>query len=253
MPPATSVGLGCIATIAAVHAVSPLAFSRAERIHTTLGLASSSARTDIPHRTPVAVMLPLVCVPMRQWTLHFSLISQIDGLLFSLLGIRLNRDVLAPVPAEAQCAFYGRGESESCSAFLGLYVSDYRAVQVAVRHHACGVFVVPQCNLPSLQGPSYTIGKDGINWHTHLVWCQLLSFNLPLDARVDAQGNAITSSTALRAIFANFSACHRFKAKRRPETLFELRTIPLMVSVPCHIGTGCSWKGPPSEHTIAGR
>ena len=42
------------------------------------------------------------------WSVHFSVVSQIDGLIFSVLGGRLEWDVLALSRSSAMCEVFGR-------------------------------------------------------------------------------------------------------------------------------------------------
>ena len=191
-----------------------------------------------PEIIPSAVMEPLVRVPIRRWRLHFSITAQIDGLLFSLLGVRLDRDVLAPSASTAQCPFYGRGQWESCSSFCGLYVSDgatvAKAIVVAARHHGCGVFVVPTGSHAAL---GLAQDSEAAGWFGQLMAKSRLVFRLPADAFIDTMGGIAHQATGWIAVFACFDVCRRFKSKRRPETKFEMKVIPIIGGAPMMIGT----------------
>ena len=81
--------------------------------------------------------------------LHFSLASQIDGLVYALLGIRLERDALASTQATSLCQFYGCEEFVPWSAYSMLYVPRFDNATInsmltrAAAQKVIGVFVLP--------------------------------------------------------------------------------------------------------------
>jgi hypothetical protein len=81
--------------------------------------------------------------------LHFSLASQIDGLVYALLGIRLERDALASTQATSLCQFYMCEEFVPWSAYSMLYVPRFDNATInsmlarAAAQKVIGVFVLP--------------------------------------------------------------------------------------------------------------
>ena len=148
--------------------------------------------------------------PTRGWRLAASITSQVDGLLFAMLGVRLERDVLACCGAESQCVEFGLGRGESCASMVGLYVGELeemeRCVLRAVEQHACGVFVIPH---ERVKQPKHV-------WEQALAKSMLLRFELPRDALVGA-GWSTELCEPLWAVMASFDFAGRFKAKRRKE------------------------------------
>ena len=95
-----------------------------------------------PGAAPAAQAGPQVRTP-----LDHSIVSQLDGLVYALLGVRIERDILAASAAVSHTKFFGRRVFESLSSFIGLYHSTLMAmpaaVRLACRHHAAGMFIVP--------------------------------------------------------------------------------------------------------------
>ena len=96
---------------------------------------------------PREVLTPVVVVRNRPWDMEFSIVAQVDGILHSIVGVRIDRDVLAPSAAGSVCLFFGRALVEPMAAFCGIYFGESGAVDDAVAQcvaqHAMGAFVVP--------------------------------------------------------------------------------------------------------------
>lgn len=80
--------------------------------------------------------------------MDFSIISQIDGLAYSLAGVRIERDVVLAASATVSYApNYGMLSFECCASFFGFYFTASplipEVVLSAARCRACGIFVVP--------------------------------------------------------------------------------------------------------------
>ena len=67
---------------------------------------------------PREVLPPRVVVDDRSWDMDFSLVAQMDGIMYSILGIRIERNVLAPSPADSVCPFFGRPSVEPRSVYV---------------------------------------------------------------------------------------------------------------------------------------
>lgn len=83
----------------------------------------------------------------------FSIVSQVDGLMASLLRLRIERDVFAVNAEQSACKFYGCERWRSWSTFTGWFFTGLevpaivKSLATAQVHHALGigVFVVPRC------------------------------------------------------------------------------------------------------------
>ena len=87
------------------------------------------------------MLTPVVVVQNRPWDMEFSIVAQVDGILHSIVGVRIDRDVLAPSAAGSVCLFFGRALVEPMAAFCGIYFGESGAVADA--QHVMGAFVVP--------------------------------------------------------------------------------------------------------------
>ena len=83
-------------------------------------------------------------------TIDRSVAQQIDGLCYSLLRLRVERDVFADKASDAVCAVFGCPAYLSWGSFTGWFLpSDFdrktvqAMIQKARRDRACGVFVLP--------------------------------------------------------------------------------------------------------------
>ena len=140
----------------------------------------------------------------------FSVVAQIDALLFTLRGVRLECDVCAAPGVESFNLFKGWTRGRSLSTVCGLYWADMSlmptTVAVAKSHHACGAFVVDargEADVPA------TI--DGVSWLEVLKGASLVVFEIP---------------GGLSVFFAAFAYIGKFKSKRRPERLFKIAPVP---------------------------
>lgn len=133
----------------------------------------------------------------RSWSLEFSLVSQMDGLMFKLFGLRIERDVFAASASQSCCKFFGCNERRPWSTFTGTcpflagwwfndatFVGIFQrglesmpqVIATAASHHACGLFVVPcwKGTKPLLQK-----GKVAVPWVEFVEANAMLTFHLP--------------------------------------------------------------------------
>ena len=89
-----------------------------------------------------AISLPSPLLPTgpRNVSLDSSVISQIDGLLFALRGCRLEYDILASTTAESALPRYGLRPFDSPAAILGLYLTSFDLMPLAVAAATSGRF-----------------------------------------------------------------------------------------------------------------
>jgi hypothetical protein len=191
-----------------------------------------SIRTTI---APTCVLPYQVRVASRKWQLDFSIVSQLDGLLHGLLGLRIERDVRAASLSESHCDFFGRSAFESCSSFIGLYEGAWEDmheyVQMASDHNALGVFVVP---VWPHRGPMITLGvrkprreQVQVPWYDALCAgkvCKLM-IDLPKDC-YSVGGIPQVAPHGIQAIVADFGWIGKCKSKRRPEKRWPVKAIP---------------------------
>jgi hypothetical protein len=146
--------------------------------------------------------------------LHFSLASQIDGLIYALLGIRLERDALASTQATSLCQFYGCEEFVPWSAYSMLYVPRFDNATInsmlarAAAQKVIGVFVLPVWT--------------GQIWYQQLLHpktcTRRLLFKLPRDCFTSVVSSApILLTYGVIALVLDFGFIGRLKTKRRPE------------------------------------
>lgn len=154
--------------------------------------------------------------------LPFSVVAQMDALVFSLLGVRLERDVLASPGDASFFRFGGWKRWESLSSFCGFYMGALeampRVVALMISHLACGLVVVPP--LGSAPLPQLVLPKGRrCTWVEWLDGCdtKLLEFGLP---------------GGMRAIFVSAGSSWKFKKKRRSEKLFKVEVVDLLDAQP---------------------
>jgi hypothetical protein len=87
------------------------------------------------------------CKARPQRRLHLSLVAQMDGLVYSLLGVRLERNVFAGSLSSSYCMNWGCSPYHSWSTFVGIFYPSFfnleSMVAAAVSHQCCGLFIVP--------------------------------------------------------------------------------------------------------------
>ncbi len=147
-----------------------------------------------------------------------SLVSQIDGLCFSLCRMRIERDVLASCLEDAYCANFGRASFESASSFDGLYFGAASAVHAAVlcacAEHGRGVFVVID------PGQAHRL-----DWQIMLFKHSRLQFVLPPDSL--GSESVVADGSRVVAVLSNFGR-FKWKAKRRPERSLDIQVQPAL-------------------------
>ena len=163
----------------------------------------------------------------RRPSLPFSIVAQMDSLVYSLLGVRLERDVLCPRGEQSFFEFTGLAPRESLSSFCGFYMTALEGmpdvVAAILSHLACGLVVVP----PITDAPLTVLSKSKGRSKTWLEWLsdddtKLLEFLLP---------------RGCRAFFVSAGSAWKFKSKRRIEKMFTLHDVPLLsFRSPCKIG-----------------
>ena len=166
------------------------------------------------------VALPKVPVSPSRDVLDFSIVSQLDGLLFGMFGIRLERDVLAPSRSASHTTFCGRFPFESLATFTGLFQGTdadmFPAVKRAIAERSCGVFVIP-AKLPASSG-EVLVKSTRFQWQTAVLRSARVCFPLAT--------SSLTSGIPHVAVFADFGMIQKFKSKRRKETSVPLSPIP---------------------------
>ena len=150
----------------------------------------------------------------------FSVVSQMDGLMKSLLGLRVERDVHARTRAESCCIHFGSENWMSWSSFTGIYCPGCRDTDIrrtitkATAEHAVGVFVVPQAPFKI--------------WYQDLTAKAMLTFHIPVyevSAGIAGLACVQKSTNDFVAVVANFEWFGRLKTKRRKERVFRLEAI----------------------------
>ena len=169
-------------------------------------------------------------IAQRRLKIDFSIVSQMDGLLYAILGLRIERDVFASTLLESHCDFFGSRAFESCASFTGIYFTDFvperlsSMVAMARKHRAVGVFVLPMW-----------IDHD---WYKECERAAMLQFRLPEDAVSCAvPGDACPTSCGVTAFVVSFGWIGRMKKKRRVEKVFDLAIIAELRVAPFRIGT----------------
>jgi hypothetical protein len=141
--------------------------------------------------------------------------------MYSLLGLRLERDVLA-TPGMVSFNIFRGCSLSSLSTFIGLYWGDIglmpEAVAVAKSHHACGAFVVPSSKS---SGPLTGIGPSQKHWWDVLHQQPLLELTVP---------------GGLTIVVAGFNYLGKLKSKRRPERWLQIDHVERLESAPFRLG-----------------
>jgi len=198
-PPVSSAAPGPVPVLTSAHRL----VRRASAPH-----APTPVPAPVLPPAPPSLGPPLPATTLARHAIQFSVISQLDSLLFSLLAVRLERDVLAQPGEISFNKLRGLKPFESCSSFVGLYWSHplnmAAAVDMVSCHHGCGLFIFEkdQCAPSSARWALATV---------------LLEFVLP---------------RGMVAVMAAFDYKGKFKSKRRPERHFRLRSIDRVDSKP---------------------
>jgi hypothetical protein len=114
----------------------------------------STADARCPRECPTKNLLP-VCATAASMLLlrqricpHHSIITLVDGLLFTCFRVRLERDVCAATHTESFCARFDTGESPT-STFCGLFLPHQHDLHNALRaveyERGYGVFMMWAC------------------------------------------------------------------------------------------------------------
>ena len=171
-----------------------------------------------PIQLPVYDWDPIFLKPPPRRRIPFSVIAQCDGLMYSLLGVRVERDVLAPDSTSSYTESWGVPQYTCLSSCVGMYYTEFNhlptVVAMAMSHRALGLFIVPEW-------PSHgrLIRKDGKAstprpWRQHLKENTFLTFRLP--------GPSMGFPYGLSAVVVGFRYCGQLKKLRRPEKCLEV-------------------------------
>lgn len=144
--------------------------------------------------------------------LSFSVLAQMNTILYAFLGVVLERDVLALTSDVSYNVFKGWKKRESLASFVGLYwgrPQQLPSVVAMMRSHlACGLVILP----PGYAGKPGTVfvtpsAPEGVSWLDFVFRPDYLklSFELP---------------GGCSAVFLSFHSTWKFKSKRRPEKDF---------------------------------
>jgi hypothetical protein len=196
--------------------------------------------------TDINLPSPRLPTTARTFAMRFSVLSQIDGLLYKCQGrgARIERDVLSPCKSSAVCEVSGCAGWQSTASFCGLYFCGFEhmpaVVATVASHRGYGVFVVPV--VPEV-GPALGVlrttkapdgSKRGVRrrygWYQYLLSHSRMVFDLPHDAFTTLEGEPLRHPFGVQAILAQFGTNGRFKAKPRVERSFRLHCIPALDS-----------------------
>jgi hypothetical protein len=177
------------------------------------------------------------CFARQTARLHLSIMAQMDGIIYSLLGVRLEADVFAPNAESSYCVRWGNPAFTAWSTFVGIFYPSFSRldslVAVAASQRCCGLFVVP---VWPVDGNPIRVGSaKGCSWRQLLAKHCLLTFNIPKPALVNGVGKAAPPfGFGIQGVFCNFASCTKFKSKRRPEKVFCIAN----VGFPLDVGNG---------------
>lgn len=188
-------------------------------------LGSAWCMSTPPKSSDEEFVLPVWSVEVRTrvWSMCFSLWSQIDGLLYAVWGVRLERDVLAGGSSSSVCEVYGLEGHMSCGSFVGLYATSGRdmpgVVAAVASYKGAGVFVVPV--VPGA-APRIVSGGKSVPWYDFLLSHSKLVVGLP-------RGSVGGTGVAAVAVFAVFGRVHGLKGSPRSERRVDIEVIPDLV------------------------
>lgn len=158
----------------------------------------------------------------RPTQLHPSVLLQLDGLLYSIVRLRLERDVCAATWESSFCHIFGLARFEAASAFCALFLHDPEVMQLvvdaAVKHRAHGLFVIP--DLPDSKVYKQLCANS--------LRRAPLIFSLPCGSLVPGQPCV--------AIYASFSVIAGMKSQRRPERAMAVGVVKAFATTDGKIG-----------------
>ena len=186
-----------------------------------------------------------------------SIVRTADGLAYSLLGVRFERDVMARSEEESYCPYFGAPfEGIPLSGFDGFYHAHFselpHIVATVASHHGRGAFVVPAACFggPTLRGVYTPIGKSKakmlakppVPWFKFLLQNARLTMKVPSSAVSLPDGRPWADPNGLLIIYAAFDYKGKFKAKlsrvkelqlvQVPELVGKIGVIPAVVTRP---------------------
>lgn len=176
--------------------------------------------SSLPLRLEAPIVLPSYSLPStrRNLSLHPSICHQLDGMLFTLFGVRLEVDVCAHDETVALCGRYGLRRGEALSSFISLVLHDPSALPAfaaaVLSARACALVVAP---LVRGKPPLLRIAKSPnrpsrlVPWFDALLEATVMQFPLG-DGSVSASGEFV-------ALFVRAGKCPRFKSKSRPDRI----------------------------------
>ena len=157
------------------------------------------------------------------WILDFSLVSQMDGLLYALLGVRIERDAFATDSRSSLCRFYGCESFMAWSAYTMIFVPRFdnaiisSMLDKAAAQNAVGVFVLPVWT----EQPWYARLLDTKTCIRRLV------FKLPRECfKMVGSEAPIVLGYGVMAYVLDFGFIGRLKTRSRPEREFQLKLVP---------------------------
>lgn len=161
----------------------------------------------------------------RRITICPSLVHQIDGFVYKLFGLRLERDTLAQSAGMAYCSVFGLPHYQSLSSGLHFFLHDPslmpRVIATAAAHRACGVFVVPYITGPPLISSATSTPTP---WLSFLLHKASFVFELPATAVRGPRSNY--GGATFIAVLKRFGAMPKYKTKTHPERSHGSTVLP---------------------------
>ena len=153
-----------------------------------------------------------------------------DGLVYALLGVRIERDAFATQSKTSLCHFYGCEPFMAWSAYTMIFVPRFDSATInsmldrAVAQNVVGVFVLPVWP----EQPWYARLMDAKTCIRRLV------FKLPRECfKAVGYGAPISLGYGVVELVLDFGFVGRLKVKGRPEREFQLRLIPELNNGKC--------------------
>ena len=128
-PPAVTPYRGC-SKLTVPRSPQPSTSSLLLQLSSALAVTSAATIAPLsisPVQLSAPVALPLWhCPPCSRkgGRLHLSFVAQMDGLIYALLGVRLEQDLFAPSPTASYCVNWGRLSGFSWSSAVQLIYPD---------------------------------------------------------------------------------------------------------------------------------